>query len=178
MSSAVRGLAADAAIAHHEDPERAVRDLRPDIDRARHAVERVEIFGKALPFPVQAFGERGTGNVLDRLHQIDKAGAVLPADRREADSAIAEQDRRHAVPGGRGEHRVPSRLAVVMRMLGENVMRRVGACAGLAVSSNGGFDASCARGAAPPAANTGLTAGNISYKEQLSVAPGSAPPAR
>src|SRR6266478_4497923 len=43
-----------------------------------------------------------------------EAGAVLLAHRREADAAIAEQDRRHAVPRRWGKHRVPSRLAVIV----------------------------------------------------------------
>ena len=111
-----RGLAIDAALPHHEYPERVVRHLRTDIDGARHAVERVEIFREAFPLPVQAFGERAPRYVLDRLHQIDQAGAMLRPDRREADPAIAEEDRRDTMPGGRGEHRVPGRLAVVMRM--------------------------------------------------------------
>src|SRR5215468_10060305 len=37
-------------------------------------------------------------------------------DRCETDTAIAEQDRRYAVPGGRCEDRVPGRLAIIMRM--------------------------------------------------------------
>ena len=74
-----RRLAVDAALAHDIDAQRMMRHLRRDIDRARHAVERVEVFRKALPFPVEALGERGAGDVLDRLHQIDQAGAVLAA---------------------------------------------------------------------------------------------------
>ena len=110
------GFAVDAALAHHEDAQRVVRDLRADIDGARHAVERVEIFGEALPIPFEALGERAAGDVLDRLHEVDEAGAVLAPDRREADPAIAEEDRRHAVPRRRRKHRVPGCLAVVMRV--------------------------------------------------------------
>ena len=39
---------------------------------------------------------------------------MLLAHRREADAAIAEQDRRDAMPRRRRQHRVPGRLAVVM----------------------------------------------------------------
>ena len=63
-----RGLAIDAAIAHHIDAQRVVRDLRADIDCARHAVERLEIVGETLPIPFEPFGKRGAGDVLDGLH--------------------------------------------------------------------------------------------------------------
>ncbi len=108
------GLAVDAALAHDIDAQRMMRDLRRDIDRPRHAGQRVEIIREALPFPVQSFGQGRAGDVLDGFHQVDQLGAVLLAHRREADAAIAEQDRRDAMPGGGGQHRVPGRLAVVM----------------------------------------------------------------
>ena len=91
-------FATDAALAHDIDAQRMMRDLRRDIDRARQPSEGVEVFRKTLPLPAQAFGEGGAGNILDRLHQIDQAGAMLGPHRREADAAIAEQDRRDAVP--------------------------------------------------------------------------------
>ena len=116
MSSGRRRLAPDAAFAHHIDAQRMVRDLRRDIDRARQPGQRVEILRKALPLPVQPFRQRRAGDVLDRLHQIDQLVAVLRPHRREPDAAIAEQDRRHAMPGGGRQHRVPGRLPVVMRM--------------------------------------------------------------
>jgi hypothetical protein len=92
-------LAIYTAIPHHENSQRMVRDLRGDIDRARHPVERVEIFGEALPIPLQTLGERSAGNILDRLHQIDETGAVFLTNRRKADAAIAKQDRRDPMPG-------------------------------------------------------------------------------
>ena len=116
MSSGGRGFAVDAALAHHEDAQRVVRDLRADIDRPRHPVERVEIFGEAFPIPFEALGERRAGDVLDRLHQVDEALAVLLADRSEADAAITEQDRRYAMPRRRRQHRVPGCLAVIVGM--------------------------------------------------------------
>ncbi len=85
-----RGFATDAAVAHHEHPKRVVRNLRADVDRARDAVERVEVLGKAFPIPFEALGESSARNVLDRLHQVDQASAMLAADRREANTAIAE----------------------------------------------------------------------------------------
>ena len=91
-------FAPDRAVTHHIDAQRMVRDLRRDIDRARHAFERVEKIGKALPIPLEAFGQYRAGDVLDPFHQIDQRVTVVRPDRRKADAAIAEQDRRHAVP--------------------------------------------------------------------------------
>jgi hypothetical protein len=68
-----RNFAIDAAFARHEPPQRVMRDLRADIDRTRHPVERTERFGKAFPITVQALRERSAGNVFDRLHQIDQS---------------------------------------------------------------------------------------------------------
>ena len=114
MSSGAGRLAIDAALAHNIDAQRMMRHLRRDIDRARQAVEGVEVLRKTLPIPAEPLGEGGAGDVLDRLHQIDQAGAMLGPHRREADAAIAEQDRRDAMPRRRGQHRVPGRLAVVV----------------------------------------------------------------
>jgi hypothetical protein len=116
MSAAVAGwrLAADGALAHDVNAQRVVRDLRRDIDGARLPLQRVEEFGEALPVVFQSFCERDAGDVLDRLHEVDQLLAMLLAHRREADAAIAEHDRGDAVPGGRRQHRVPGRLAVIV----------------------------------------------------------------
>src|SRR3954447_3990778 len=71
-----RGLAVDAALAHHIDAQRMMRDLCRDIDRARQAFERVEELRKALPVPGKSFVQGGAGNVLDRLHQVDQLAAT------------------------------------------------------------------------------------------------------
>ncbi len=101
-------------LAHNIDAQRMVRDLRRNVDGARHLLQHVEEVREALPVPFQAFGQRDAGNILHALHQIDQRLVMLLADRGEADAAIAEQDGGGAVPGRRREHRVPGRLAVVM----------------------------------------------------------------
>ena len=91
-------LAVDRALAHHVDAQRMVRHLRRDIDRARHAVQRVEVLREAFPVPLQAFRQRDAGDFLHRLHQADQRVVMLAAHRREADAAVAEQDGGDAVP--------------------------------------------------------------------------------
>jgi hypothetical protein len=56
-----RGLVPRAALAHHVRADGAVRDLRADVEHAWQALDRVEVLGKALPVPLDAFGERGPG---------------------------------------------------------------------------------------------------------------------
>ena len=114
MSSGVGRLVLRAALAHHVGAHRAVRHLRADVERARHALERVEVLGEALPLPADALGERGARDVLDALHQADQPVVAVGARRREADAAVAHHDRRDAVPRRRREVRVPGHLPVVV----------------------------------------------------------------
>ena len=48
-----RGFVARPAITHDVGAQRAVRDVRADVDQARSARERVEVLRKALPVPRQ-----------------------------------------------------------------------------------------------------------------------------
>ena len=113
-SSAVASLV--RALAHHVRAHRRVRHVRPDVDRARHALERVEVLGERLPVPVDPLGERGAGDVLDAFHQLDEPLVAVRAHRREADAAVAEDRGGHAVPARRREVRVPGGLAVEVRV--------------------------------------------------------------
>ncbi len=102
------------ALAHHEDAQRAVRQLGAEIHVARLGLERVEILAERFPRPVQALVERGAGNVLDAFHQLDQALAVLDLHRREADAAIAHHRRGDAVPARGLQVRIPGGLAVIV----------------------------------------------------------------
>ena len=95
---------------------RAVRHLHADVDAERRGVERVEVLGERLPAPVHALGERGAGDVLDALHQLDEPLLVTGAHRREPDAAVAGDDGGDAVTRRRLEQRVPGGLAVVVRV--------------------------------------------------------------
>ena len=101
---------------HHVRAHRRVRDVRADVDHAAAAVERVEVLGERLPLPVDALPERGAGDVLDALHELDELLLAARVHRREPDAAVARHDRGDAVPARRGQLRVPGRLTVVVRV--------------------------------------------------------------
>ncbi len=111
-----RGLAADAAGAHRKDPERAVRHHRGDVYVVGARLDGVEELGKALPRPRQALRERRARDVLDAFHQPHEGPAVLGATRREADAAVAHDDRRRSVPRRGSKAAIPRCLPVVVRM--------------------------------------------------------------
>ena len=67
-----RGFAARAALAHHVQPQRAVRHLHRDVDVERPAVERVHELGERLPVPRETFVQHRARDVLDALHQLDE----------------------------------------------------------------------------------------------------------
>ena len=66
-------------LAEHVGAQGDVRDLRGDVDRARHRLEGVEVLAERLPLPVDALVQRGAGDVLDRLHQLDEEVLARPA---------------------------------------------------------------------------------------------------
>ena len=109
-----RRLAVGAALAHHVQAHRPVRDLGAEVDVTRLAVDVVEVLGERLPLPRQALVQGDAGDVLDTLHQLDEAVVVGRADRGEPDAAVAHHGRGDAVPARRGELGVPRRLAVVV----------------------------------------------------------------
>ncbi len=49
-----------------------MRELRAEVDGRLAVLERVEVLREGLPLPVDAFGERGAGNVFDAFHQLDQ----------------------------------------------------------------------------------------------------------
>ena len=93
-----------------------MRHLRADIDCTRHFFDRVHVFGKALPIPLNTFGERGAGNILDPFHQADQKFFLAGLDGSETDSAISHHQSSDAVPTRRSEVRVPRDLAIIMSM--------------------------------------------------------------
>ena len=109
-------LARDGALAHDVDAQGMVGKLSRDIDGARQARQRIEVIRKALPIPFEAFRQRDAGNVLHPFHQVDQRLVMLPTDGGEAYAAIAENDGRGAVPGGRRKHGIPGGLAIIVRM--------------------------------------------------------------
>ena len=92
-----RGFVVGAALAHHIDAKRRMRQLRGEIDIALPLLYRVEILGKSFPIPRHAFGHHNFGNILDPFHQPDEQVTVIRFHRGESDAAIAHHDGRDAV---------------------------------------------------------------------------------
>ena len=85
-----------------------------DIDRTGQLFERVEIFREGFPIPFHAFGKGSAGNILHPFHEADEPFVLVRLGRREANAAIAHDDRRHAVPAGRSHLLIPGSLSIVM----------------------------------------------------------------
>ncbi len=114
----VRGglLVIGAAVAHHVQAQRAVRDLHGDVDVVRDRVDGVEELAERVPVPPQTLVQRGARNVLDAFHQLDQLVVVGVVHRREPDPTVAGDHRGHAVPRRRLQPLVPGGLAVVVRV--------------------------------------------------------------
>ena len=73
-------LVAGAALAHRVGANRAVGHLAAHVDRRSSCLPiDVEVLGVGLPAPGDALGERGAGDVLDALHQLDQPVLVTRA---------------------------------------------------------------------------------------------------
>ena len=110
----VRGFVVGAALSHDVGAHGAMRDVGCDVDRARLFVERVEIFGEALPIPFDAFGECGPRDIFDPFHEPDEPFVLIGFGGSEPDAAIPHDDGCDSVPAGGGHVGVPSGLAVVV----------------------------------------------------------------
>ena len=102
------------AFAHHEEPQRPVRQLAAHVHHTGSGRERVEIFRVAGPAEVDALGQHGARDVLHALHQIDQVVLGTGLHRGEADAAVAEDRRGHAVPRRRRHLGIPRGLPVVV----------------------------------------------------------------
>src|SRR3546814_19466101 len=98
------------------EPQRAVGNLRGQIDVVGPVVERVEELGVGLPGPRKALVQGGAGDVLDALHQLDQALVGGRAHLRESDAAVAGHPGGDPVPGRRAEAVVPGGLAGVVHV--------------------------------------------------------------
>ncbi len=107
-------LAVGAALAHHVDPQRRVRQVGRHVDVPFACVEGVQVFGEGLPVPRQAIGHHDAGNVFDAGHHVDQHVVVFLAARREADAAVAHHHGGHPVRRRRRQPLRPDGLAVVV----------------------------------------------------------------
>ncbi len=87
-----------AAIAHDVSAHSAMWHLGADVDGVPSGVERVEVFRKRLPLPLDAFGHGRARNVFDAFHHVDEPVVAIARSRRESDTAVSHDRRGHAVP--------------------------------------------------------------------------------
>ncbi len=108
------GLVARAALSHRVGAHRAVRDLAAVVDGQFTPADHVEVFRVGFPAPGDALRQRGTGDVLDALHQGDQPVLGTGPDWCESDPAVAGYHRCHTVIRRRFQNVVPADLAVVV----------------------------------------------------------------
>jgi hypothetical protein len=101
---------------HHPDEERRDRHVRQHVDGLPRAIDALEELGVRHPVPRQSQLHRFVRDRFDARHRQHRALAHLGTDRREAEAAVADHHRRHAVPPGERQVRVPEELCVVVRM--------------------------------------------------------------
>ena len=102
------------ALTQDEGPQRAVRDEAGHVEHPVGPFHLVEVLPEGLPVPVHALGQRGAGDVLHALHELNQPFPVRVPGRCEADAAIAHHDGGHPVPPRRRDLGVPGGLAVVV----------------------------------------------------------------
>ncbi len=102
----------EGPVAHDVAAQRAVADHAADVEALRPAVELGQVLAVGLPLPREAAHDGVGGDVLDGLHHLGEAAAVLGPARGEGDAAVADDHRGHAVEARRGAQRVPRDLGV------------------------------------------------------------------
>ena len=70
------GIAARAALAHHINAERGMRQLRADVDVEIALRQPVHVIGETLPRPRDAGAQDRLRNILDAFHQLDQAEMI------------------------------------------------------------------------------------------------------
>ena len=67
------------ALAQHVGPQRAVGDEAGHVEHPVGPLHLVEVLPEGLPVPVHALGQRGAGDVLHALHELDQPFPVRVA---------------------------------------------------------------------------------------------------
>ena len=114
----LRGGALGQFLAHDVEPQRRVAEQGGDVDRRAALLERVEILREGLERPgvAQAGLERLEAHALDLLERLHDQLAMDRLGRGDAEAAIADHRRGHAMPRRDAEHAIPQDLRVVVRV--------------------------------------------------------------
>ena len=87
-------------------------DHPADVEALGHAVDGPQVVAVGLPVPVEALEDARGRDVLYRLHQRREPRLLPGAHRCERHAAVAEHDRRDAVPARRRRVGIPRELRV------------------------------------------------------------------
>ncbi len=110
-----RRMPARRILAHHDPPDRRVSDEEPRVHREL-VLEPIEVLRRRRPVPRHALRERFEGHALDPCEHPHQVVAVLGAERRDREPAVASDHRGDAVQRRGRQRRVPERLRVVVRV--------------------------------------------------------------
>ena len=101
-------------LAHHPGHDRREAHVGEHVHALRRAFDAVEVLGEGDPVPRHAGGHRRRPHGLVALQRQHRALAVLRADRREAEAAVADHHRGDPVPARHGAPGIPEDLRVEM----------------------------------------------------------------
>ena len=107
-------LVGQGTFLHHIHAQGVVRHLQQIVQAARRDGQRVHVLRKAFPIPANALVQRRPRNVFDALHQLDQVVLMARTFRSKAHTAVAHEQRGHAMVDAGGEALVPSHLPVVV----------------------------------------------------------------
>ena len=110
------GTLVEAAVAHRVVAQRGVPDHPSDVHPEWCAREPTEVVPVGLPVPGQPVEDAPSWDVLDRFHHLREIGVVGRLHRRERHSAVADDDRRDAVPARRRTDGIPRELGIEVRV--------------------------------------------------------------
>jgi hypothetical protein len=102
--------------AQHPDQERSHRNVGQHVHGLRAAVDAVEELGIGDPVPRQPAPHRLVRDRLDPGHGEHRTLTHLRSHRREAEAAVPDHHRRHPVPAGERQVRIPEQLRIVVRV--------------------------------------------------------------
>ena len=128
----LRRRALKRLLAHHPHPNRAVPHQRRDID-AQPRLQRAQVVLERLPGPVDPVLKRRHRQVLDLAEHAAEPIALLLAQRRKRQRAVARHHRRYPVLQRRARLSVPAELRVVVRVRIDET-RRCGEAVGVDLS--------------------------------------------
>ena len=110
-----RGGALHGGFTHHPEADDRVADERGDVDGEALADAR-DVFGEGFPVPDDAFLEGFQRHLFDLVEHADQLGAILGAQRREGERAVAGHDGGDAVREGGLGIAIPEELRIKVRV--------------------------------------------------------------